>query len=43
MSISIIAFMAVMTFYGEWNKEKTLQEKKSVENSAPVSELPAVK
>ena len=43
MSISIIAFMAVMTFYGAWNKEKTLQEKKSVENSAPVSELPAVK
>jgi type III secretory pathway component EscR len=43
MSISMIAFMTVMTFYGEWNKEKMLQEKKSVENSAPVSELPAVK
>lgn len=43
MSISIILFMAVMTFYGAWNKEKMLQEKKSVESSIPVSELPVVK
>lgn len=33
--ISIVAFMATMTFYGAWNKEKMAQEKKiGVEESS---------
>lgn len=44
--IGLIGFMVAMTLFGEGHKEKTLQEKKMLENTSsvtPASELPQIK